>query len=304
MIIPRSPYPIGEFLSMAWRRFRPALPWGDHPVVARIILDASIEAKSWVGFVGDICPLNKRRAKFSPDILNFFEPCSLMVGNFEGVTTEAGHRPFLHKHEPSIFDVLAAIKPLSKWVLSIANNHALDYGESSLEETINQFEKRSINWLGTKECPGVRIEHLDISFTAWTWWLNGKMRVVSAKDPGAPKWEGLHVAIPHWGYEHERSPRPSQRKRIPPGYDLVIGHHSHLPQPFEVCEKNLPVAWSLGNFITGKRLPVLGEGAILKVAVGASKSGIPAIREIHWQAILLDRDDKKFCHLKFRRQVS
>jgi len=105
------------------------------------------------------------------------------------------------------------------------------------------------------------------------------------------------VALPHWGYEPERQPRPSQT--VPAGYDVTVGHHTHLPQPFEETGDDRLVAWSLGNFITGKQLPVLGEGALLRVGVARPDEGPPVVTHAQFREIDLERD-RHHCRVSFR----
>lgn len=295
MRVPFSPYEVGEFLSMVGRRFSPPPP---RP--ASLDQDVQIadgEPDRWMGFVGDICPLFGRTARFGPGVQEFLSTCDTLVGNFEGVFSDRYWKPFLMKHSPAIFGVLSKIKPLDDWVVSVANNHATDFGTEALHRTVRVLDRQGIRWLGTAERPRLSLTE-NITCTAWTWWLNRPGNGVSRRDPGAPSTPGLHVALPHWGYEHEREPRPSQR--VPDGYTLTVGHHTHLPQPFERCDNDQWVAWSLGNFVTGKQLPVLGEGALLKVGVQTPADGPPRITQAHFRELDLDRNREE-CHVTLRQ---
>lgn len=298
MLFPSIPYPIREFLGMVVRRYS-SPPAFDQEIERLITLRETHHKTIRVGFVGDICPLNDRKATMDQQVLDFFGSCDLMVGNFEGVITQYPFRPFLHKHTTDIFQVLELIKPLSKWTLSIANNHAIDYGDEALIQTIDAFNERDIDWLGTVERPMTYLTE-DITVSAWTWWMNGKTERIQMVDSGVPSEKGLHLACPHWGYEHERSPRADQRQELPNGYDLITGHHSHLPQPLELGDESTPVAWSLGNFLTAKTLPVLGEGAVLKVTINLPDKGQPVLQSLHYKTILIDRDQPGCCHVNFR----
>lgn len=249
-----------------------------------------------VGFVGDICPLFGREAQFGPDVQAFLAECDVVVGNFEGVFSDRWWKPFLMKHSPQIFDTLAQISPLEQWVVSVANNHATDFGTEALHRTLRVLESHNIQWLGTADRARLAIAE-DVTLTAWTWWLNRPADGVARHDPGAPSASGLHIALPHWGYEHERRPRRSQT--VPQGYALTVGHHTHLPQPFEQRDDGRLVAWSLGNFVTGKRLPVLGEGALLRVGVARPDTGAPEIVRAEFREIDLERD-RHTCRVTLR----
>ncbi|MDZ7757730.1 CapA family protein [Rhodohalobacter sp.] len=294
-----SPYPFREFLGMAIRRYRKPAPWGDQKASRRVLFNNEQEADFWIGFVGDICPLKNRKAHFSKEVLQFFENCSMMVGNFEGIITDQARYPFLLKHTPDVFEALKEIKPLDRWVLSIANNHAMDYGLEALKNTLAILSDHNIRWVGTVDKPSIEI-HPGISLTAWTWWINGQTHFIPLDDPGPPESPDFHIAAPHWGYEHERKPRSSQRENIPDGYDLIVGHHSHLPQPLEIVPSGTPVAWSLGNFTTANKLRVLGEGAILKAGFILNQNHTPVLHSINYQAILLNRDNPDLCSVTFR----
>jgi hypothetical protein len=200
------------------------------------------------------------------------------------------------KHAPDIFPALAQLHPLDRWVVSIANNHATDYGPDALLHTLQILEDRGLRWVGTTDRPRLHIDD-GITVTAWTWWLNRGGEGVARHDPGAPTGPGFHIALPHWGYEHERHPRPEQAP--PEGYTLTTGHHTHLPQPFEVRNDGSLVAYSLGNFVTGKQLPVLGEGALLKIDLAPPEPTAPEIVRARFREITLDRDRHQ-CHVTLR----
>lgn len=292
MRVPFSPYPLGEFLPMVWRRFTPPPP-PPEPLTHDLVLDDAAPA-FWIGLVGDVCPLFGRDAVFGPGVHAFFSDCTHMVGNFEGVLSDKPWRPFLMKHDAGIFDVLADLHRLDGWTLSLANNHAADFGPEDLGRTIQAMERRGIRWLGTRERPRITLRE-GITLTTWTWWSNRPTEAVAQQDPGAPEHPGLHIAYPHWGFEHERTPRPTQA--LPEGYALTAGHHTHLPQPFAPTTDGRLVAWSLGNFITGKRLRVLGEGLLLKIGVVPDARGVPRIVRASTRPIDLDRSDARYCRV-------
>ena len=282
---------------MVWRRFtgpppRPASL--DRDLRFQQCRDAAPDRT--IGFVGDICPLFGREARFGAGVQELLADCDVVVGNFEGIFTDRSWKPFLMKHAPDIFPVLAQLQPLDRWVVSVANNHATDFGPDAFGRTLRRLEQHDIRWVGTTDRPRLRIED-DITVTAWTRWLNRPGEGVARRDPGAPSAPGLHIALPHWGYEHERQPRPEQTP--PKGYALTTGHHTHLPQPFEVHDGGKLVAYSLGNFVTGKQLPVLGEGALLKVDFTSPPTSAPQIVRARYREIDLDRDRHQ-CHVTLR----
>ncbi len=253
----------------------------------------------WLGFVGDIMPLMWRGARFSPEVIAFFSDCEAVVGNFEGILSEEAWFPFLQRHTPAIFAHLQQIAPLENWIVSVANNHAPDYGAAGFERTLAFLDERQVRWVGTRARPQIELRPR-ITLSAWTEWTNGKTTLVPLRDPGAPKGAGLHIAFPHWGYEFERTPRADQRRALPPGYDLIVGHHSHLPQKPELIDGRL-VAWSLGNFVTEVKLRTMGEGALLKVGLADASNSAPVVVTAHALPIRLDRSERAFCAVDIAR---
>ncbi len=294
MRVPLSPYPVREFVPMVWRRFTGPPPRPNS--IDRNLRFRNADVDFTMGFVGDICPLFGREARFGEGVQEFLSDCDVVTGNFEGIFSDRAWKPFLMKHSSDIFPALAQLHPLDQWVVSVANNHATDYGPKDFARTLRRLDQHNLRWFGTTDRPRLRLTD-DVTLTAWTRWLNRPGEGVPRRDPGAPTDPGLHIAFPHWGYEHERQPRPDQTP--PEGYDLTVGHHTHLPQPFERRENGALVAWSLGNFVTGKQLPVLGEGALLKIDVARTEMGALRMGHAWYREIDLDRDRHQ-CHVSLR----
>uniref|UniRef100_UPI0021E8004D CapA family protein n=1 Tax=Salinibacter sp. TaxID=2065818 RepID=UPI0021E8004D len=166
---PFGPYSWGEFFPMVWRRFTGPSP--RPPSLDTALRCRDGPADYTMGFVGDICPLFGREAHFGDGVRAFLDGCDVVVGNFEGIFSERAWRPFLMKHRPDIFPALAELRPLDRWVVSIANNHATDYGPDALRRTLHILDDRGLRWVGTTDRPRLQIAD-GITVTAWTWWLN------------------------------------------------------------------------------------------------------------------------------------
>lgn len=284
--LPGNPYPLGELLRTIPRMLGPLPPREPGETRWTLRLAEGRTATRRIGVVGDILPLQWRGARIDPAIPAFFEGCDAMVGNLEGVVTDAPWVPFLQRHEASILDVLASVAPAHRWTLSVANNHAGDFGAADLARTCAGIEARGMRVAGRDGAvpllPGVTL-------TAWTEWQNRPSPWVATAPLPAPEGPGIHLAYPHWGGEFERAPR---RRDLPPGYAAVLGHHPHLAQPVEVIGGAV-VAWSLGNFLTEVRLRTMGEG--LALVLGLDEAGIVAVDGLH---LTLDRSDRRWCHVR------
>ena len=295
MRVPFSPYSPRAFAGTVRRRFFPPPRRDD-------VLDDSISIGDsrpdfWLGFVGDLCPLWGRTPVIDDSIVQFFSGCDRLIGNLEGVFSDRSWRPLIMLHDEGLFHVLEAIAPLDHWLLSVANNHAADGGTESLVRTRERLAGCGIQTLGTTETPRLAITD-DISLSAWTWWTNLPSHTLQMKDPGPGSDKLLSIAFPHWGYEGIRSPHASQHP--PGGYALTVGHHSHLPQRLQALENDRFVAWSLGNFITGKRLRILKEGAVLKVGLAAQPGQPPRIVRLDLRETAISSPSPGMVSVRFR----
>lgn len=101
----------------------------------------------------------------------------------------------------------------------------------------------------------------------------------------------LFIISFHAGVEYRYTPYPSKKKYfmklIDAGADIIMGHHPHVLQPFEILNKegsDKLILYSTGNFISGQRwgytpFPLesersyTGDSAIYKVQLQKNSSG-------------------------------
>ena len=173
-------------------------------------------------------------------------------------------------------------------VVSLANNHALDYGTEALEDTFAVLEEAGIPYVGagsTKEraeeaayieCGGRTVGFLSASrvIPVVEWNIENKQpglfctydsaALVAAIEKVRQNCDYLVVYV-HWGVEKKAYPEEYQRvlaqAYIEAGADLVIGAHPHVPQGIEYYQGK-PIVYSLGNFIFN---PNMGNTYALKL---------------------------------------
>lgn len=204
-----------------------------------------------------------------------FERAAVAVGNLEGPLAErAEHekttRGFSYQVDPQSAEVLR-LAPFH--VLSIANNHIIDCGRDGVRETLATLESQGIAAIGG----GLEERYAHDPTVLLT--RNGRLGLLgycanarTAARPGLPgsAWDlperverdigalKPHVeriaVLVHWGAPYERTPQEADRERarrfIDCGADLVIGHHPHVIQPFEI-HRGRPIFYSIGNFAYG-----------------------------------------------------
>lgn len=159
-------------------------------------------------------------------------------------------------------------------VLSLANNHSLDYGRVALAETMAVLTGAQIRYCGAGEdlfsaaqpqivkIRGQKIAFLGFSGVVPPGWeaTGSRSGIASAKNLSfvaqqiqeARKQADIVIVSFHWGKELETSPSSWQRKlgrlAIDSGAAAVIGHHPHVVQGVEKYGQGI-IAYSLGNFV-------------------------------------------------------
>jgi poly-gamma-glutamate synthesis protein (capsule biosynthesis protein) len=158
-------------------------------------------------------------------------------------------------------------------VVSLANNHTMDYGRTALLDTLRATENADLVALGAGEnLPAaqklrcIEKDGLKIGFLSYTDLpSDGMVRLpnkptVSALAPellaaqitaASRKCDTLIVSF-HWGVEYMKRPTERQRRLahlcVDHGADLILGHHPHVLQPIETY-KNRPIIYSMGAFL-------------------------------------------------------
>jgi hypothetical protein len=279
-----KPYPPGEAIGMLWRGLTGPATRNPGKVAfapRRSVLH-DIMPKLTLGFGGDIMSMFDKPLRFSDPVRAFFAPCDHVVMNFEGIITDRKRYNPDQKHSPRILEALSQLAPPERTVLSMANNHTGDFGEAECRRCIGWLNDRGYRTLGLGDQPCVDLgDHLRI--VTGTWWSNrGGKHLAWLEDPLPHVRPGaFNVLFPHWGYEHELYPRAPQvdimRRWLEQGYDAVVGHHSHTPQPITVVPTTQGPkvgAYSLGDLCFGmayKAWPGLKNfpyGMIARLSIG------------------------------------
>ncbi len=159
-------------------------------------------------------------------------------------------------------------------VVATANNHAWDFGERALLETIANLKRVNIQYAGTGEtldaayAPAiVERNGWRVGFLAVTGVFNSPFETSPARDHVAwadpvlvalkikeLRHQGVDIVLVSYHGGVEYSPDPDEPARsftracIDAGADAVIGHHPHIVQGVE-WYNGKPIFYSLGNFV-------------------------------------------------------
>jgi poly-gamma-glutamate capsule biosynthesis protein CapA/YwtB (metallophosphatase superfamily) len=206
------------------------------------------------------------------------------VGNFESTLSTAGSPTQGGDSFAASPGVIPGLRAAGFDLLSLANNHAGDYGDVALRQTLTRFAKAKIDTVGAGrdlsaarrpvifERDGVRVGFLAVdsigetpaatSTRAGTNRLNMPprtgaldrlaLRRITSDIRALSKRVDVVVVMTHWGTQYTHRPESSQRQAAQAfagaGADLVIGGHPHWVQGFEMAGSAM-VVHSLGNFV-------------------------------------------------------
>jgi len=226
------------------------------------------------------------------------DEADLRLGNLECAISRGGtpeHKSYTLQAPPETAQALA----LGKFdLLSLANNHAMDYGYPGLAETQTYLGQYGIATVGAGvnasaahmpvllERNGLRLAFLAYAdvpveidgFDTHDWAATDTTPGIAWADPNqiaadvtaAKSQADVVIVLLHAGYELNSAPNANQRREahaaIDAGAALVIGSHPHILQATEQYHGGL-IAYSLGNFVFDNYLGVLNATAILHVVL-------------------------------------
>lgn len=186
-----------------------------------------------------------------------FHSDDLTMVNFEGALTTSDQpreqKEFIFKGRPEYAKILEAG---SVDVACIANNHARDYGDQGLADTI-RYLSPYVAVSGYDYQPVLTVKGVKVGFASnlgWSFDASQKQFITNAIANLRAKGAEIIVFNFHWGEERQYRSNATQRAIahycIDSGADLVIGHHPHVVQEVETY-KGKQIAYSLGNLSFG-----------------------------------------------------
>jgi Bacterial capsule synthesis protein PGA_cap len=156
-------------------------------------------------------------------------------------------------------EYLGAMRDAGFDVLSLANNHARDYGEAGYTHTVTTCEEYGLLCVGHPTHVGTSsIMTTDIGDTTvsvlmlHTLFSEPSTTTLMALLTKMREESDIQYAFVHWGDEYTHIHNAAQEYLahflIDNGIDAVIGHHPHVVQDVEEYQGK-PIFYSLGNLI-------------------------------------------------------
>jgi len=232
-------------------------------------------------------------------IANEIKKADLLFGNLEGPISNNGLKVgsiYSFRFKPEAIEGLVYA---DFDVLSLANNHMLDYQRIALEDTMDILKENNIEYVGAgfnkEEAFSLKVKQVKdtkIGFLEYTnlgpanWiaretdsglaWINQKsMEEIKEYIKEIRNKVDILVVSLHAGQEYAENPTNFQisfaQDCINSGADLVVGHHPHVVQRIEQYKDGW-IAYSLGNFVFDQHFSQeTMESIILKVVVDNKK---------------------------------
>ena len=285
-----------------------------------------------ISAVGDIMlgtnfPDNRLAPNDGIELLKSITPllskADITFGNLEGVLLEGGEAAKKCKNSTSCYVFRSPphyahyLKAAGFDVLSLANNHARDFGEEGRTASMLALDAAKLHHTGrVGDVARWRVNGSTVTWVAYAPFggshdlldiplaikqiqevSNNSDLVFVSIHAGAEGKEVSHIPFKNeMFYGEDRGDVVKfSRAVIDAGADLVIGHGPHVPRAMELYKGRL-IAYSLGNFLTYQGIRITGENGvapILNLTVSPSgefKSGqIISARQYRPQGTQLDK---------------
>lgn len=240
-------------------------------------------------FTGDIMlgrvveSLMERNGSTYPFVgmLDTLASVDVTVGNFEGTIPKVHQKTKPYTFSFSIREeYLGSLKSVGFDVLSLANNHSLDFGSQGLLNTHDACVRYGVVCVGEPqsitefsvhrdEIRGHKVGYIFLNAVFTTPDSEKLLESIELLQ----KETDFVIAYVHWGDEYELTHSSEQEKLahtlVDAGVNLVIGHHPHVVQDVGLYKGNL-IVYSLGNFVFDQYFSEeVMEGILLKVTLGA-----------------------------------
>lgn len=263
--------------------------------VGDIMLGTLIPNKSYLPKNNDCTPL-------MADVDTILRNADVTFGNFEGVFTDtkSGAKHCNNPNTCYTFGMpesfIECLKNSGFDMLSVANNHSRDFGETGKRNTIRVIQESSLKFAGFIDYPTDIFIKNGIKYGLCAFAPNrGTCSILDyakAKELVAKLEAECDVVIVsfHGGAEgsrHQHVPRKDEfylgqnrgnvykfaREVIDAGADIVFGHGPHVTRAIDLY-KNRFISYSMGNFCTYSNMNITGVSGIAPILkIFVNKSG-------------------------------
>ena len=310
--------------------------YGSEPVIFRFAGDISLAEEGAPGlYMANMQYLDSEyngdlTRCFSENLMELMQSADIFMLNNEFTYSERGTpvpgKDWTFRATPGRVEQLVN---LGVDLVGLANNHAFDWGEDALLDTMATLDEAGIDRVGAGENLAEAMEAVYYTLGGRTFAIvaatapavekpgaseGGMTRAATETEPGvlatydpADCLEAIRTAkassdyvfvYVHWGTEMTTVLDPEQkelaRAYIDAGADAVIGNHPHILQGFEYYQGK-PVLYSMGNFWfnSKKRETCLLEFSIDPASLETQVRFLPCLQNNFHTSVITDSSERE-----------
>jgi hypothetical protein len=221
-----------------------------------------------------ISPSSFSEVQIDESIVKLFSNSDYNIVNLECPITQDVIKNKISKTGPHLCTdsrIFQVLKSLNIHVVTLANNHIMDFGNIGLIDTLEACRLHDVQYVGADVCSkrssktlylvskNIKVAIINFCENEWSTTLindsgaNPLDVIENARQISEAKLHADHVIIiVHGGHEYFNLPSPRMQKLyrfyVDQGADIIVGHHTHCMSGYEVY-KGVPIYYSLGNFL-------------------------------------------------------
>ncbi len=257
-------------------------------------------------------------------VKNQFLSCPFVFGNLETTLINEMNLPEIKKNGDKSYHfysgpcIARALKNAGFTMVSLGNNHSIDYGQKGVALTLEALYRSGVDYCGLRKGdlsrpndPFIKtVNNTKVGVLCYSNVSHKKFEAGPEKFgtiPGiksvvmwdikeARKKADVVIVYMHWGKEGEgvkKSQYKLARAMIDKGADLVVGSHTHVFQDVEIY-KGKYIFYGLGNFVFDMRGEEYKKSAVLKVKLDNKKIKkvkiVPVYLENYRPVVMRDRE--------------
>ena len=242
------------------------------------------------------------------DISKYFKDVDFTLGTYETTITE---------DTKSFAD---AVKQSGIDFVSLAHNHALDYGIDGLNKTKEYLENIGIKTVGVKEeLPENRVKIIEIKGTKIAilgYTYDNKKTGVNIFSEDLVKEDlnyaeqnaALTIVMMHWGNVNTNEVSKTQEEQakflINEGADIIIGAHPSAVQKMEVVQnkdfKDCFIAYSIGDYTSDFTIENANLELILNIQIFVDKEGTASLYKVDYTPVYMFDNGASYKENRFK----
>lgn len=207
-----------------------------------------------------------------PGLKEILSDTDYSIVNFESTIAEPSDKTItkIGSHLKTDYPSMYVLKKLGFDMITLANNHSMDYGETALLRTLDEAKKMRVETVGAgknqEEAQKAKIINIKGKKLAVINACEHEFSIANRDKAGANSIDVIYISrqiaeckknvdyvivIIHGGVEHYQLPSMRMKKLyryfVDCGADAVVNHHQHCFSGYEVYNGK-PIFYGIGNF--------------------------------------------------------